>query len=172
MKIKIIKVVEDKPVYAPEGKKYKVYCKVCDMVVEGRNGRAEVKSFTDKINDTIKDGVELEAEKDIYQGKTSFKIKAEKKDWNGKGGYQQRHQYNEKEFIDLWAFAQMQTKTDTQLDTFFRCATASGIVVSGNEQSKKPEPKKSESDKDKQIDKAIDTQFDLSDEAPFGEEKE
>jgi len=82
-KIKILNVVQVKPIYEPEGKKYKMYTVVANIIVNGQQITSEVKCFSEKIYNTFLPGSEHDAEIQTYNGVISYAVKAPKKDWDG-----------------------------------------------------------------------------------------
>lgn len=112
-----------------------------DAIVDykGKQGPCRVRAFTERINlspGQEHDDAQIKVERKEYKGTaySQLTIYAPKKDGYNRNGRVQ-HTYTIDEFDALWKHAQTIAKSDAQLDTYFRCATVSGIKVAAKQKA-------------------------------------
>jgi hypothetical protein len=132
--MKIIEVKKRKEPYKLNngGTKYSAWCVIDD---NGKELQASVCCYTEKIKleagaeytgDRVKSKIVNYEKNGEQKSFTEYTIYAEKTMNFQKKTYVT---YTQHEFFTLWQYCKTQTKSDTELDTLFRCATVSGIKI-------------------------------------------
>jgi S-adenosylmethionine:tRNA-ribosyltransferase-isomerase (queuine synthetase) len=111
-----------------------MFTKICN-VVDKNNMQYQnipVKSFSQKVNDTIVANATLSAEKDDYNGNISFSVKAQSTNSYKKSSYQQKTEISIEDFFLLsdkcMEYAQKFEDKMTAWDTVLRCLSNSFMV--------------------------------------------